>query len=137
MGDKRLWSDLQRDYALYFINLDTILGNQGTLTESCKEKLMQLQNRGATFVGYTVENEEYKQLALLQLHQRKTVMIFLRNLILFLCKGKNGEICFEKKLGIASNILASIIHTVYTGSYGGGLEINSRKDDYSVVWVVA
>ena len=63
-GDKRLWSDLQRDYALYFINLDTILGNQGTLTESCKEKLMQLQNRGATFVGYTVENEEYKQLAL-------------------------------------------------------------------------
>ena len=63
-GDERLWSDLQRDYALYFINLDTILGNQGTLTESCKEKLMQLQNRGATFVGYTVENEEYKQLAL-------------------------------------------------------------------------
>ena len=29
-------------------------------------------------------------------------------------------ICFEKKLGIASNILASIIHTVYTGSNGGG-----------------
>lgn len=63
-GDERLWSDLQRDYALYFINLDTILGNKGVLTESCKEKLMQLQNRGAEFIGYTVENEEYKQLAL-------------------------------------------------------------------------
>ena len=25
---------------------------------------MQLQNRGAEFIGYTVENEEYKQLAL-------------------------------------------------------------------------
>ena len=49
---------------LYFIDLDNILGSDGILTESNKEKLEVLQNRGASFIGYTVENEEFKISAL-------------------------------------------------------------------------
>lgn len=63
-GDERLWKDMQRDYTLYFIDLDNILGSDGILTESNKEKLEVLQNRGASFIGYTVENEEFKISAL-------------------------------------------------------------------------
>ena len=43
-GDERLWKDMQRDYTLYFIDLDNILGSDGILTESNKEKLEVLQN---------------------------------------------------------------------------------------------
>lgn len=63
-GDERLWRDMQRDYTLYFIDLDNILGKNGTLSESNKKKLSVLQQRGASFIGYTVENEEYKISAL-------------------------------------------------------------------------
>ena len=63
-GDERLWKDMQRDYTLYFIDLDNILGKNGTLSESNKKKLSVLQQRGASFIGYTVENEEYKISAL-------------------------------------------------------------------------
>lgn len=59
-GDERLWKDMQRDYTLYFIDLDHILGTDGVLAEDNKMKLTILQNRGASFVGYTVENENYK-----------------------------------------------------------------------------
>ena len=59
-GDERLWKDMQRDYTLYFIDLDHILGTEGVLTEKNKMKLTTLQNRGASFVGYTVKNEYYK-----------------------------------------------------------------------------
>lgn len=63
-GDERLWKDMQRDYTLYFIDLDNILGKNGTLSEANKKKLSVLQQRGASFIGYTVENEEYKISAL-------------------------------------------------------------------------
>lgn len=63
-GDERLWKDLQRDYALYFIDLDNILGRNGELCEKSKDKLTELQKRGASFVGYTVEDEDYKISAL-------------------------------------------------------------------------
>lgn len=63
-GDERLWKDMQRDYAMYFIDLDNILGSEGVLTEDNRKKLEALQCRGASFVGYTVENEEYKIAAL-------------------------------------------------------------------------
>lgn len=63
-GDERLWKDMQRDYTLYFIDLDNILEKNGTLSESNKKKLSVLQQRGASFIGYTVENEEYKISAL-------------------------------------------------------------------------
>lgn len=63
-GDERLWKDMQRDYTMYFIDLDNILGSGGTLSEHNKEKLSVLQDRGASFVGYTVENEAYKISAL-------------------------------------------------------------------------
>ncbi|MDD3141280.1 MAG: hypothetical protein PHX08_20245, partial [Lachnospiraceae bacterium] len=56
-GNERLWKDLQRDYALYFIDLDNILDTDGVLSDNNKKKLAILQNRGASFVGYTVENE--------------------------------------------------------------------------------
>lgn len=59
-GDERLWKEMQRDYALYFIDLDHILGADGVWDEDNKIKLITLQNRGASFVGYTVENENYK-----------------------------------------------------------------------------
>lgn len=59
-GDERLWKDMQRDYTLYFIDLDNILSSNGELSASNREKLTVLQNRGASFVGFTVENEEYK-----------------------------------------------------------------------------
>lgn len=59
-GNERLWKDMQRDYTLYFIDLDHILGTDGVLAEDNKIKLTTLQNRGASFVGYTVENENYK-----------------------------------------------------------------------------
>ena len=56
----------------------------------------------------------------------------------FFTREKTVRYGLKKKLGITSNILAPIIHIVYTGSYDSrGMEINSFKDDYSVVWVVA
>lgn len=63
-GDERLWKDMQRDYALYFIDLDNILDSEGTLSKQNREKLSVLQSRGASYIGYTVEDEEYKIFAL-------------------------------------------------------------------------
>lgn len=63
-GDERHWKDMQRDYTLYFIDLDNILGTDGILTDDNKNKLTTLQKRGASFVGYTVANENYKIAAL-------------------------------------------------------------------------
>ena len=63
-GDERLWTDMQRDYTLYFIDLDHILGDEGVLSSENREKLSVLQSRGASFVGYTVQDEEYKLSAL-------------------------------------------------------------------------
>lgn len=63
-GDERLWKDMQRDYTLFFIDLDNILGDNRALSEQNKNKLSVLQERGASFVGYTVEDEEYKISAL-------------------------------------------------------------------------
>lgn len=68
-GDERLWKDMQRDYTLYFIDLDNILGKEGVLSETNKNKLSVLQKRGASFIGYTVENEAYKISALKVLQQ--------------------------------------------------------------------
>lgn len=63
-GDERHWKNLQRDYTLFFVDLDNILGSAGELSLDSKEKLLALQSRGATFVGYTVEDEAYKSAAL-------------------------------------------------------------------------
>lgn len=63
-GDERLWKDLQRDYTLYFIDLDNILGREGTLSQSNRGKMFSLQSRGASFIGFTVKDEEYKTFAL-------------------------------------------------------------------------
>ena len=60
---------MQRDYTLYFIDLNHILGIDGVLAEDNKMKLKTLQNRGASFVGYTVENENYKIEALKALRE--------------------------------------------------------------------
>lgn len=68
-GDERLWKDMQRDYTMYFIDLDNILGSDGTLSENNKNKLLVLQSRGASFVGYTVEDEDYKISALKALQE--------------------------------------------------------------------
>ena len=46
-SDKRHWNSMQQDYGLYFIDLDK---------ELSLSKLQALQNRGATFVGYTVQD---------------------------------------------------------------------------------
>lgn len=59
-GDERLWNDLQRDYAMYFIDLDNILDAEGQLGEGNRSRLKRLQDRGAAFVGYTVADEAYK-----------------------------------------------------------------------------
>lgn len=59
-GDERHWKDLQRDYTLFFVDLDNILGSAGELSPDSKEKLLALQGRGASFIGYTVEDEGYK-----------------------------------------------------------------------------
>ena len=58
-GDERLWNEMQRDYALYFVDLDVIL-NDGILTADDKSKLIALQNRGAQFIGFTVKNSQYE-----------------------------------------------------------------------------
>lgn len=63
-GDERLWKDLQRDYTLYFIDLDNILGRDGALSHANREKMFSLQSRGASFIGFTVKDEEYKTSAL-------------------------------------------------------------------------
>ncbi|MDC7288814.1 hypothetical protein NXH76_13475 [Blautia schinkii] len=68
-GDERLWKDMQRDYTMYFIDLDNILDSSGMLTQQNMEKLAVLQDRGASFIGYTVENEEYKISALEELQR--------------------------------------------------------------------
>ena len=62
-GDDRLWKDMQRDYALYFVNLDNIiLGNN--ISTGDKENLLTLQNTGASFIGYTVKDDKFKALVL-------------------------------------------------------------------------
>lgn len=58
-GDERLWKDMQRDYTLYFIDLDNIF-KTATLSENNKNRLMALQSRGAYFIGYTTHNKEYR-----------------------------------------------------------------------------
>lgn len=63
-GNERLWNDMQRDYTLYFIDLDNILGQAGVLTEQHKQKLTILQSRGAFFIGYTTYDAGYKTVAL-------------------------------------------------------------------------
>jgi hypothetical protein len=68
-GDERLWKDMQRDYTLYFIDLDNILGTGNGLSDNHKEKLSILQDRGAAFIGYTVKDEGYKLSALQILQQ--------------------------------------------------------------------
>lgn len=62
-GDERLWQDLQRDYTLYFVDLDHIIGESGNLMNVQREKLLALQNRGASFVGFTTQDEGYKVMA--------------------------------------------------------------------------
>ena len=62
-GDERLWNEMQRDYALYFVDLDAILID-GILTDSDMSKLIALQNRGAKFIGFTVKNSKYEFSAL-------------------------------------------------------------------------
>ena len=42
-GTERLWKDMQRDYTMYFIDLDNILGNDGQLSENNRKKLAVLQ----------------------------------------------------------------------------------------------
>ncbi|MBO5525546.1 MAG: hypothetical protein J5993_02225 [Clostridia bacterium] len=63
-GSDRLWKDMQRDYTLYFIDVDHVLSADGQLSDSNKEKLALLQRRGASFIGYTVHDEGYKNTAL-------------------------------------------------------------------------
>lgn len=63
-GDGRLWKDMQRDYTLYFIDLDNILGQSGVLTQKHKEKLSILQSRGASFIGYTTYDEGHETVTL-------------------------------------------------------------------------
>lgn len=63
-GNERLWKDMQRDYTLFFIDLDNVLEDNGMLTEQNKKKLSVLQKRGASFIGYTVKDEKYKISAL-------------------------------------------------------------------------
>lgn len=63
-GDGRLWKDMQRDYTLYFVDLDNIFGQSGVLTKKHREKLSILQSRGASFIGYTTHDEGYKTAAL-------------------------------------------------------------------------
>lgn len=63
-GDERLWRDMQRDYTLYFVDLDHILGESGEFLNVHREKLRTLQKRGASFVGYTTHDEGYKIMAL-------------------------------------------------------------------------
>lgn len=63
-GDDRLWKDMQRDYTLYFIDLDHILGDSGKLSAGNRDKLRKLQERGASFIGFTVHDEAYKTAAL-------------------------------------------------------------------------
>lgn len=63
-GSERLWVDLQRDYTLYFIDIDHVLNDNGQLSDNNREKLTLLQKRGASFIGYTVHGEGYKNNAL-------------------------------------------------------------------------
>lgn len=46
-SDERHWNDIQKDHALYFVDLDRTTDFR---------KLLALQSRGAVFVGYTVKD---------------------------------------------------------------------------------
>ena len=63
-GSDRLWKDMQRDYTLYFIDIDHVLNVNGQFLNSNKDKLALLQKRGASFIGYTVHNEKDNNTAL-------------------------------------------------------------------------
>lgn len=56
-GDERLWQDMQRDYTLYFVDLDHVFTETGELLNGASEKLHALQSRGASFVGYTTRKK--------------------------------------------------------------------------------
>lgn len=55
-GNGKVWNGVQRDYATYFINLDTIGACEDDL-----RVLFLLQERGACFVGYTSFGIEKKE----------------------------------------------------------------------------
>ena len=67
-GDERHWKDLQRDHALFFVDLDHVT-EDGALSAERIEKLRSLRNRGATFIGFTVADEERMRPALQQLRE--------------------------------------------------------------------
>ena len=59
-SDDRHWKDLQADYALRFLDLDDIWNSQ---------KLLSLQQHGATFIGFTAKNRQDANTAIQALEQ--------------------------------------------------------------------
>lgn len=59
-SDDRHWKDLQADYALRFLNLDN---------EWDRQKLLSLQQHGATFVGFSAKDRQGAELSLRTLEQ--------------------------------------------------------------------
>lgn len=60
-GDDRLWREMQHDYALYFIDMDRLLGTNGLVAPEKAGRLRVLQDRGASFVGFTTRRSEAKE----------------------------------------------------------------------------
>lgn len=60
-GNEREWLDMQKKYTLYFINIDKLICKENLLHEYNINKLKKLQDKGASFVGYTVKNKEHKE----------------------------------------------------------------------------
>lgn len=55
-GNEKVWADVQKAYATYFVDLDTIAE-----TENCMKQMATLYQRGAKLVGFTVRGPEIKE----------------------------------------------------------------------------
>lgn len=58
-GDERLWQEMQEDYSLYFLNLDHLFdGSESVSKEEICRNIRLLQDRGASFIGYSVKDRD-------------------------------------------------------------------------------
>ena len=58
-GDERLWLEMQEDYSHYFLNLDHLFdGSESVSKEEICRNIRLLQDRGASFIGYSVKDRD-------------------------------------------------------------------------------
>lgn len=74
-GDERLWREMQEDYSLYFLDLDHLFDKSEFVSEEeiCRN-IRLLQDRGASFIGYSVKGRD-QDIGALQVFSSKDIRL--------------------------------------------------------------